>query len=556
MKLFDNIRLIIRGIFNNQKLLFVLCVIALSLPNVCLFFTERMSLLARVCNVVLPVGAYWRIMTLSRKPGKAFLWLFPLVFLAAFQIVLLSLFGNSVIAVDMYLNLVTTNPTEACELLSNIYLSVVFVVVVYVPLVLWSMFSLRKEAVDEGFIRTNRKWANRCLLMGIVSLVGNYVFYKDYEFKVDLYPVNVMYNAVLAVERNAKSMNYHITSRDFTFNAESKRASNEPEVYVLVIGETARAANLGIYGYERNTTPLMEKLRGLVVFNDVFTQSNTTHKSVPMLLSAVSADNFNDIYKQKSVITAFKEAGYSTAYFSNQRRNHSLIDFFGEEADVTEFIKDSLPVDANVYDAELLGRLKRFLATDTAAKRFVVLHTYGSHFNYRERYPADKAYYKPDMYTSASQDNRATLINAYDNTIRATDEFLNSVVCVVDAECVPSAVVYVSDHGEDIYDDDGKHFLHASPIPSYNQLRVPLLVWTSQSYDTLYPSKRECMLKNADEKIVTGLVVFHTLLDLADISTFYKKDHCALSNKNYESLENRTYLNDHNKPVPVKLLLR
>ena len=119
MKLFDNIRLIIRDIFNNQKLLFVLCVIALSLPNVCLFFTERMSLLARVCNVVLPVGAYWRIMTLSRKPGKAFLWLFPLVFLAAFQIVLLSLFGNSVIAVDMYLNLVTTNPTEACELLSG-----------------------------------------------------------------------------------------------------------------------------------------------------------------------------------------------------------------------------------------------------------------------------------------------------------------------------------------------------------------------------------------------------------------------------------------------------
>lgn len=118
----------------NQKLLFVLCVISLALPNVFLFFTERMPLVASVCNVVLPVSAMWLAMTASRRPGKAYLFMFPFVFFAAFQIVLLHLFGNSVIAVDMFLNLVTTNVMEVNELLANIRYAVVLVIVVYVPL--------------------------------------------------------------------------------------------------------------------------------------------------------------------------------------------------------------------------------------------------------------------------------------------------------------------------------------------------------------------------------------------------------------------------------------
>ena len=76
--------------------LFVLFIVVLAIPNVALFFTEQqMTLWARICNVILPVSVYWLIMTLGRKPGKTIWILFPFVFFAAFQLVLLYLFGRS-----------------------------------------------------------------------------------------------------------------------------------------------------------------------------------------------------------------------------------------------------------------------------------------------------------------------------------------------------------------------------------------------------------------------------------------------------------------------------
>jgi len=110
--------------------IFWLTVAVLAIPNVALCFTERMGIMASVTNIVLPVAAVWLLMALGRKPGKTALLLFPLMFLAAFQIVLLYLFGHSIIAVDMFLNLVTTNVGEAMELLDNLLPAIVIVVVI------------------------------------------------------------------------------------------------------------------------------------------------------------------------------------------------------------------------------------------------------------------------------------------------------------------------------------------------------------------------------------------------------------------------------------------
>lgn len=548
--------MLLKNIFSNRKLLFLLCVITLVLPNFFLFFTERIPLIGRLCNVVLPVSMFWYIMTLSRKPGKVYLWLFLFIFFNAFQIVLLYLFGNSVIAVDMFLNLVTTNPDEVNELLTNIVPAIIFVVVLYLPLLLWSIYSLKLEPIDNTFLLKQRKCAKYGCGVGVLLLIGSYVFDKSYELENDLYPMNVMYNVVLAVEREMRVTDYLNTSRDFAFNAENTHAVEDKEIYVLVIGETARVANFGIYGYERNTTPLLGSMTDLIVFKDAFTQSNTTHKSVPMIMSAVSADNFDDIYSQKGIVTAFDEVGYSTAFFSNQRRNHSFIDYFGEEADFYKFVKEDLKEGVNVSDEVLLKLTKDYLEESTSNKKFIVLHTYGSHFDYSERYPVDKAYYKPDKVPSATAENRETLVNAYDNSIRATDDFLFRLIKMIESQGVSSAVLYVSDHGEDIYDDERKLFLHASPIPSEYQLHVPFLVWTSQEYNQNYPQKRENLVNHIDMEVSTNLAVFHTLLDLAGITTFYKKDHHALSHEDFEPNEFRTYLDDHNQPIPIAEILR
>ena len=78
-----------------------------------------------------------------------------------------------------------------------------------------------------------------------------------------MYPVNVCYNLTLAIERAGETAGYQESSKDFTFGAQATHDKDEAEIYVLVVGETARACNFGLYGYERNTTPLLDKNRRL-----------------------------------------------------------------------------------------------------------------------------------------------------------------------------------------------------------------------------------------------------------------------------------------------------
>ncbi len=112
-----------------------------------------------------------------------------------------------------------------------------------------------------------------------------------------------------------------------------------PEVYVMVVGETARAHNFSLYGYPRNTNPLLSKTQGIMAFPDATTQSNTTHKSVPMLLSAARQRISHGSFNEKGILAAFREAGFHTVFISNQLPNHSFIDFLGEQADEHYFLK-------------------------------------------------------------------------------------------------------------------------------------------------------------------------------------------------------------------------
>lgn len=532
----------------EPKRLFVLYIWALALPNAVLFFTEQqMPLLARICNILLPVAVYWLVMALGRTPGKTIWILFPFVFFAAFQLVLLYLFGRSIIAVDMFLNLVTTNSGEAMELLDNLLPAVIGVFVVYIPVLALGVISwAQHRKLADTFMRRQRNYALAGIGTGVLLTVLSYATNRDYAVRIDMYPVNVCYNLGLAVERAVETARYAETSKDFVFHATPLHDGEEREVYVLVVGETARACNFGMYGYGRDTTPLLGNTEGLVVFTDVLTQSNTTHKSVPMLLSAVSAEDYDSIYGQKGILTAFSEAGFHTAFFSNQRPNHSFIDFFGMEADDWKFIKEDAPEGANISDDELLVLVEKELQAGHR-KLFIVLHAYGSHFNYKERYPEALSVFKPDSVTDAKYKNKEYLMNAYDNTIRYTDGFLARLIALLQQTNASSAMLYTSDHGEDIFDDSRKLFLHSSPVPSYYQLHVPFLVWTSREYRTMNAGIHEALVENHQKPVAGNAAVFHTMLNLAGVQTPYRKDSLSVADRQY-LVRPRHFLNDHNLP--------
>lgn len=540
-----------KSIVKNQYVLFWTFLGMLILPNLFMMFTEPTSVLTRVVNIILPLGLFWTAMTLKDKPGKMFWWLFLFIFFDAFEIVLLYLFGEGPVAVDMFLNVITTNVTEANELLFQIYPSVIFVVVVYVTGIVLSIISIRnKQTLHWAFLR------NQHILGGIVSVVGfillgvNYFVDRRFAVQDDIFPVNVTYNMGLSVDRAIKSARYPVTSRMFKHQAVNVRGDSVPEVYVLVIGETAKADNMSLYGYERNTTPLLKALNDsarIVAYRDALTMSNTTHKSVPLLLTAVGSElDYDSLYTQKGLISAFCEAGFATVYISNQRRNGSFIDYLGCEAEDIYFTKDELPMTANVYDEELVKQLNERLREHAGHRLLIVLHCYGSHFDYRDRYPQRFELFKPTEFPSATKKSRRELQNAYDNTIHYADYVLSQVMKSLEQCGQPAVMLYTSDHGEDIYDDERGRFLHASPNPTYYHMHVPFIVWASQQWRALHPVQWHNILRHKDLSISTGMVTFHTMLDLAGVKTRQFMPVHALGNAAFKPSQ-RLYVNDHNE---------
>ncbi|MDE5858383.1 MAG: hypothetical protein K2H32_08520, partial [Muribaculaceae bacterium] len=63
-----------------------------------------MSWIANIVNIFLPLSVYAFLFSLWRRVGLTTFLTIPLMCLAAFQIVLLFLYGGSIIGVDMFLN--------------------------------------------------------------------------------------------------------------------------------------------------------------------------------------------------------------------------------------------------------------------------------------------------------------------------------------------------------------------------------------------------------------------------------------------------------------------
>ena len=528
----------------KQKATYYLFLFVLTLPNLVLSTTEQLTWGGRIAGVAMPLAVYWLLLSLSRKTGRTMIMMLPVLFLGAFQMVLTYLYGRGPIAVDMWLNLVTTNSGEVGELLSQLLPAIVWVVVIYIPtLALAATLWARKRHAPDTFVKKQRLPA-LCATTAALLYTATLTALTPYSPTNDMFPLNAVCNFGMAFGRQTVSVRYKESSKDFKYYAKCSFADNEAETLVLVIGETSRADNWQLYGYSRKTNPLLTQTKGLTVFTDYMSQSNTTHKSVPILLSLAEADNYDILYHTKGIMQAFREAGYHTVYLSNQQRNHSFIDFLGEQADDCLFLRDSHP--DNAYDTDLLVPLAQKLARQKGRRTFVVLHTYGSHFSYADRYPDDMREFQSDQYDGAKRQYRPQLINAYDNSICQTDLLLRRIIEQLTAHGGSAAMVYTSDHGEDIFDDARHLFLHASPFPSFWQLHVPLIVWTSPTYRQRHGAITSALDANR-HKAAESNSVFHTLLTMGGVTTSYRNDSLSLASPIYTS-HRRLFIDDHNQP--------
>lgn len=508
-----------------SRLTIIYFTVSLLIPSVILIFTEHYTFTRSVSALLLPAGFYLLWSVARRRSGAMVWWGLIWLVLAAFQLVLLYMFGSSIIAVDMFTNLFTTNPNEAGELLDNILPMIGFVCVLYIPLLVIATISLRRHCI---IARTTRL---RTAATGAAMLLVGCAFA---QFSV--FPFNVLHNIYLSVDEFARVRRFPETSAGFEYDAErTASAEGQREIYVLVIGEASRAASWQLYGYGRETNPLLSQ-NDAIVYKNVVTQSNATHKSVPMILSSVASDNHAEIYRRRGIVGLYSDAGFKTLFVSCQAPNHGLIQMLSEESDSLVYIPRE-------QDGAMLDYLHRAIEADTS-DLFVVMHSYGSHFNYRERYPDTFSHFTPDDDVSISKKNRERMVNAYDNSVLYTDWFLSQVISMLRDSGACSAMFYCADHGEDLFDDGRGRFLHSSPTITYYQAHVACVGWFSDSYRTAFPEKVQAAEANADAPASTHSV-FHTLAQIASISSPFVDERVSLVSPRFDYSASRHYLDDH-----------
>lgn len=539
-------------IIRDPRVLALWTLVVLLIPNFALNHTEEAASAWRLVNVAVPAGVYLLILMLRRRTGTMVLWLIPAMVFAAFQIVLLYLYGESIIAVDMYLNLVTTNMSEASELLSNLTIAIATVLLLYLPVIAWGIYaSIKKLEITPPARRELAVWGAAAIVLGGGAMLLARGGGDKGEFHREVFPVNVVCNLGEAVHRTIETANYAATSAPFSYDAASLRPQKEREIYVFVIGETSRAENWQLGGYRRPTNPRLTQEKNVVFYNRALSESNTTHKSVPMLMSAATAENFDSINYYKSILTAMNEAGFRTHFFSNQAPNRSYTEFFGNEAHDTRYTPQS--AESHPYDGDLLAMVRDVLADTVNRKHFIVLHTYGSHFRYSDRYPStpDTRAFTPADNMDATPSNRQQLLNAYDNSVRYTDLLLSSLIDMLKAEDCPACLLYSSDHGEDIFDDARNRFLHASPTPTYHQLHVAMMSWVSDRFCERHAAMARNLLANADRRVSPQQSMFHTAMEVAGVDSPRVNYNRSLANAAYRPAP-PVYLTDLNQAVPLE----
>ncbi len=273
---------------------------------------------------------------------------------------------------------------------------------------------------------------------------------------------------------------------------DGKITDNEKAVVVLVIGESARKANFQLYGYQRDTNPLLSKQKELKVFQANSCATYTT-AGTKAILEPKDCDDLYELLPNY----AFR-MGVDVAWrTSNWGEPPIHIDEYLTDTELAEQYPD---VDSN-YDGILFAGLRQRIESSGKNKVLIILHTSTSHGpQYAKKYPKEFEVYKSD-----------DIVGAYDNTIRYTDYLLDSLINTLRSmNDWKSSMIFISDHGESL--GENKMFMHGLPmkLAPKEQYEIPFLVWTSEHFRAY---------KNNLPAVLEQHYIFHSVLNLLSIQS-------------------------------------
>ena len=301
-------------------------------------------------------------------------------------------------------------------------------------------------------------------------------------------------------------------------------ARTRPMRVVLVVGETARAANWGLNGYARQTTPELAAVPGLINFPQTSSCGTNTEVSVPCMFAPVGRRDYDEdrIRGSESLLHVLARAGVDVLWRDNQSGCKGVCDGLPSE-EMVRLDPPGLCAEGRCLDEALLAGLDERLAS-ARGSGLIVLHMLGNHGpSYFRRYPERFARFQPACQSDDLRQCDSTAIaNAYDNALLYTDHVLATLIARLQAQAqssqVDTAMIYLSDHGESL--GESNLFLHGLPwaIAPEVQKRVPMVMWFSDGLARQERLDLDCLRRRAAQPAAHDHL-FHTLLGLLDVRT-------------------------------------
>lgn len=423
-----------------------------------------------------------------------------------------------------------TNSTESLEfLLAQTSLGTIFL---FLLTLLLPLLCLRKFwRLPCVFTRKNAAGMS-VLFAGALALLG--IYGQERVFKSNM--AYDFYASYYLYEKNKAQLQAFVAKADKIHfpDVRSDLAGDPERTLVVVIGESANRHHHQLYGYHRPTNPRLMAIKNeLLLFDNVISSHSQTIPTVREAMSFTASNSTTPCAINTKntpeglplpLLSLFKQAGFETVWLSNQV---SFENSYTEIAVLTSMADKRINLNRGGdqsyirnFDEIVLPEFEKILHTPPpGGKRVIFVHLMGSHLNYASRYPPEF-----ERFTSTSdlasadwrREKDKTYINKYDNSILYTDFVLGQMIELLRQNVPNSALVYFSDHGEEVYDSlPGRGHTNALKSPYY--FDIPFVVWLSQPYRQVLGAKVAAWQK-ATRRPVVNTMFPYTAAELAGIA--------------------------------------
>lgn len=430
---------------------------------------------------------------------------------------------------------IETNSNEALEYVSNYAQNLkTLIVLVIIP----------AFAVIPIVIFRNFKTVFKTSVHNIAILVGfsGFLFLLLYVF--NLAKFNLPYTIVKSfIQYNQETKKYNKLAKNKKGGAFTKVQHKEDGklIYILVIGESNTRSHMSLYGYYRLTNPLLSQINNeLLVFKDVISPHANTILS---LQNALTLGNYENPDKRfaGTIFQLFNKIGFTTYWISNQQPigiHETGITKLTKSCSKRFFTNTRSNRSESTFDSRVLNVLKKVL-NEPGNKKFICIQLLGSHVDYKNRYPEYFNKFTDNTRSKFKSKIALQTINEYDNSILYTDYILRQIIEIVRSKHNQSYVLYLSDHGEDVFETSDKAF-HAEGIKSKFMYDIPFILWRSK----IFIQNNTSMKFDLTRKYMTDDLIY-SLADLSSVTFDEFDEKRSIFNKHFK-YKNRIILDSLN----------